>query len=270
MYMNYEDFKAKLNAKFVNGQEFYIQLLKTVIDNPTRYTGIFRVSSAKTKLIQNVTQSHEIKFGDFIEDIITEYIDLLGYKNLPKNIGQNENGDTLNTDQLFLSADDETVFLVEQKIRDDHDSTKKRGQFNNFIYKVELLKKQYPNNQMVGVMWFIDNGLKKNKNYYKSEMEEYMKNHSEVDLKMYYGGEMFEDLFNKECAWEEITDYLRKNKSERSAEQLYIPDFDTSSEILSALKQLPPKYIKKLKSDDEKYVQLRAELFPTGVNLSHI
>lgn len=41
----------------------------TVVKNPNRYTGIFRLSNAKTKLIQNVTQSREIKFGDFMEEI---------------------------------------------------------------------------------------------------------------------------------------------------------------------------------------------------------
>lgn len=270
MYMTYEDFIEKLNAKFVNGQEFYVQLLKTVIDNPTRYTGIFRVSSAKTKLIQNVTQSHEIKFGDFMEDIVTDYIGLLGYNNMPKNIGRNDTGDMLNTDQLFTSSDNETLFLVEQKIRDDHDSTKKRGQFSNFIYKVELLKQQYPNKNLVGVMWFVDDGLKKNKNYYISEMANYMGHYNDINLKMYYGGDMFVDLFDAQDAWEEITNYLRQNKHERSQEQLYIPDFDTSSEILEALQELPAKYIRKLTSDDEKYIQLRAELFPTGANLSEI
>lgn len=270
MYITYDDFIKKLNSKFVNGQDFYIELLKTVIDNPTRYTGIFRVSSAKTKLIQNVTQSHEIKFGDFMEYIVTDYIGLLGYNNLPKNIGKNEKGDKLNTDQLFTSSDEKTLYLVEQKIRDDHDSTKKRGQFSNFIYKIELLKRQHPNQDLVGVMWFIDDGLKKNKNYYRSEMDSYMMNYNDISLKIYYGGEIFDDLFHAQSAWTEITNYLKQNKQERSQEQLYIPDFDKSSEILKALKSLPTKYIKKLKSNDEKYIQLRAELFPTGINLSQI
>lgn len=270
MYMTYENFIQKLNAKFVNGEEFYINLLQTVIDNPTRYTGIFRVSSAKTKLIQNVTQSNEIKFGDFMEDIVTEYISLLGHENLAKNIGQNENGDTLNTDQLFTIANSNMLVLIEQKIRDDHDSTKKRGQFSNFIYKIELLKKKYPQNILTGVMWFIDDGLIKNRNYYRSEMQSYMSEHSDVSLKMYYGGELFDDLFKKSDVWEEITEYLKRNKAERSQEMLNIPDFDTSVEILDALKKLPTKYKNKLLSSDEKYVQLRAELFTTNSNLSKI
>ena len=65
--MQYSDFKNMLKTE-VFGQDLNYQILKTVIENPQRYIGIFRVTSAKTKLIQNITQRCEIKFGDFIED----------------------------------------------------------------------------------------------------------------------------------------------------------------------------------------------------------
>ena len=34
---------------------------------PERYTGIFRSTLPKDKLIQNISQSHEINFGDAME-----------------------------------------------------------------------------------------------------------------------------------------------------------------------------------------------------------
>lgn len=52
---------------------------------------------------------------------------------------------------------------------------------------------------------------------------------------------------------------------------LLIPDFDTSEEMLAALKKLraqEPALYKKLLSASPAYVQLRKELFPTGKNLS--
>ena len=125
---NYEDFAEELNTKIKPDDSLYYELLITVIKNPKRYTGIFRVSNAKTKLIQNVTQSREIKFGDFMEDIITWYISERGYENLDKNISSE-----LQADQLFRK--DNVIYLIEQKIRDDHDSTKKRGQYDNFSKK---------------------------------------------------------------------------------------------------------------------------------------
>ena len=66
----YEDFISELNRTIKYDAEFYRDLLEKVIDNPRRYTGIFRISNVRTKLIQNATQSREIKFGDFLENIV--------------------------------------------------------------------------------------------------------------------------------------------------------------------------------------------------------
>ena len=118
--IDYADFVSRLNAKVKSDEDFYVELLKTVIKSPHRYTGIFRLTNAKTKLIQNVTQSREIKFGDFMEEIVTEYIALMGYHNLDKNIGNDDAGNALSADQVFKKGNG--IYLIEQKIRDDHDS----------------------------------------------------------------------------------------------------------------------------------------------------
>ena len=78
--ISYAEFKTRLNERIREDIDFNLELLETVINNPRRYTGIFRISNARTKLIQNVTQSREIKFGDFMEDIVTDYIGRMGYK----------------------------------------------------------------------------------------------------------------------------------------------------------------------------------------------
>ncbi len=191
MILTYEFFVGKLNEKIKSDADFCYELLKNVIDNPHRYTGIFRLSNAKTKLIQNVTQSREIKFGDFMEDIVTIYIDKMGYHNLEKRIGTDENGDALNADQVFLGGD--TVYLIEQKIRDDHDSTKKRGQYSNFKKKFSLLERLYPDKKINATMWFIDGSLVKNKNYYISESSKDIT--AKRQLNIMYGESLFASLF---------------------------------------------------------------------------
>lgn len=263
MIITYENFMDKLNRKIKSGEDFYLELLETVIDNPSRYCGLFRLSNAKTKLIQNVTQSKEIKFGDFMEDIATDYIALLGYKNQNKEIGCDENGDRLNADQVFIK--DNTVYLVEQKIRDDHDSTKKRGQFANFDKKVRLIKKLHPNKHLVAIMWFIDDGLVKNKNYYQQEMDN--SNYSDTELYLFYGGDFFESLEGGKQVWKEMTSYLERNRMENSQEIFTIPDFGNSEEMYNALLHLPAKYWTKLLSKNSKYDLLRKEMFSTGDNL---
>ena len=261
---NYDDFTRELNGKIKSDDEFYYELLITVIKNPRRYTGIFRVSNARTKLIQNVTQSREIKFGDFMEDIVTWYIAGMGYENLSKSITP-----YLEADQLFAAGGN--ICLIEQKIRDDHDSTKKRGQYDNFRRKYAALKELYPGHEIIAVMWFIDDSLRKNRKYYAGRAEAELL--SGVEIRVLYGGELFTEIFARPDVWEELCGHLRRNKTERRNEALTIPDFDTSPEMLRALRRLKAekrRLYTRLMSPEPEYVQLRAELFPTGENLRSV
>ena len=261
MIKNYDNFTRELNERIKSDDEFFYELLITVIKNPERYTGIFRVSNARTKLIQNVTQSREIKFGGFMEDIITQYISAMGYENLSKKIS-----DELEADQLFVM--NEKICLIEQKIRDDHDSTKKRGQYDNFSKKYTALKGKYPGHEVTAVMWFIDDSLKKNRRYYTEHAES--ESLRGVSIHIIYGGELFTEIFGRPDVWEEICAHLSRNKSERSREILTVPDFDTSPEILTALRRLKTENARlysKLLSSRPEYIQLRAELFPSRENL---
>jgi len=269
MIFTYDFFVGKLNEKIKTDTDFCYELLKTVIDNPHRYTGIFRLSNAKTKLIQNVTQSREIKFGDFMEDIVTLYIEKMGYTNLNKSIGTDEDGNALSADQVFNNGN--TMYLIEQKIRDDHDSTKKRGQYDNFRRKYTLLERTYPDKKVNATMWFIDSGLIKNKRYYFAEAQNDVS--PQRTLNIFYGAELFEKLFDRLDVWDELTSYLKRNKSERSDEILTIPDFDTSEEMLIALRKLKRedwRRFDKLMSNRQEYVQLRSEIFTTNTNLNRI
>ena len=120
-------------------------------------------------------------------------------------------------------------------------------------------------------MWFIDDSLVKNKNYYLSQNS--LEDINNISLHIFYGGTLFSEIFNRKDVWDEISTYLSRNKHDRNDELLNIPDFDTSPEILTALKKLKNNDLKlyeKLISSDPKYVQLRKELFPTGQNLSRV
>lgn len=264
MIISYDEFCERLLKVIQSGNDFYNDLLKTVIDNPSRYCGLFRLSNAKTKLIQNVTQSNEIKFGDLIEEISTEYINRLGYTNYEKHLGADENGDVLNVDQYF--TDGNSIYMVEMKIRDDHDSTKKRGQYSNFQKKIKLIQQKNPNKHLIASMWFVDDGLFKNKNYYKAEMQKEM--FPNCELHLYYGGEFFNSLKGGAVAWDELIEILRYYRMDNSNTEVDIPDFGTSPEILNALINLPEKYRNKLNSSSDKYILLRNELFGNGDNIS--
>ena len=266
MLIEYETFLEKLNDKIKSGEDFYVELLKNIIKNPNRYCGIFRLTNIKTKLLQNVTQSHEIKFGDFMEEILTEYIGLLGYENLPKVIGKGPDGNDLNADQFFKKENN--LYLVEQKVRDDHDSTKKRGQYENFYNKVKCIRQKYPKYHVIAVMWFIDDTLKKNRKFYYNKMKETY--FDDCKLKLCYGGEFFDYLDAGDLVWDEIVKYLSYRKKNTKDEEIVIPDFGNSEEIYEAMLKLPYKEYKKLFSEAPQYKQLREELFEYGDNLEKV
>ena len=171
-------------------------LLIKIAKNPNRYIGLYRPSKPYTKIIQNITQSHEIKFGDAFEELIRLNFESLGYKSLERNYYL-ENGDRINYDQLF--SKDGVVIFIEQKVRDDHDSTKKRGQIENFEKKLKNLQ-QLGYTDIRSYIYFIDDSLRKNKNYYLERIE-YLKEFYNCDIYLTYGKELYlsEDI---EQNWE--------------------------------------------------------------------
>lgn len=252
--LEYEKFIYELKTTVYKNSK--ADLINKIASNPDRYIGIFRPTLPELKLIQNITQSHEISFGDFIEDIITNYLGKY-YTNLPKRaIYKNE---VILFDQLFEYNN--KIFMIEQKMRDDHDSTKKRGQFENFLKKVSYLKETFPNKEIEAGMWFVDNSLVKNKKYYLEKISENQNNGAKLNL--FYGAE-FTKYLEKEAIWDEMTEYLLKWKmSEDSKIELnFEKDWeDTKNELLENVSKTSWK---KIINNENVVKEILAILFPTG------
>ena len=201
--MNYKKFCTILNKHIFEGEKK--ELLQKIADKPERFIGLFRPTKPRTKVLQHLLQSHEIKFGDAIEEIVSELLVGWGYKVLPKVIipDSSDTRRTLDIDQYFTSA--KIYYFIEQKVRDDHDSTKKRGQINNFETKLEFLYRKHKSN-LRGIMYFIDPDLIKNKNYYLEQLSKMTETYG-VELKLFYGKELFE-RFNKSEVWNVIIKWL--------------------------------------------------------------
>jgi hypothetical protein len=143
------------------------RVLEALAESPQRFTGIFRASTPREKLIQYVIQSREIKFGDAFEEVISEILSRSGYSALPKTLEAEGEG-KLACDLLFESPDRLSILLVEQKMRDDHDSTKRNGQFQNFERKVKAVCNQYSGFKLHAIMYFVDpKQAKKQKSLYR-------------------------------------------------------------------------------------------------------
>lgn len=252
--IEYDYFKRELEKTVYKNQK--ADLINKVANNPNRYVGIFRPTSPELKLIQNITQSHEISFGDFIEDIITKYLGYY-YKNLPKQAIYN--GEDILFDQLFEYNN--KIIMIEQKIRDDHDSTKKRGQFDNFIKKIDYLKEKYPNKEIDAAMWFVDNSLSKNKKYYKKQISETSKKN--VHMFLFYGSE-FTNYLDKVKIWDEMEEYLllwktsQDNKIELNFEKNWK---ETKKELIE---YVPINNWKKIIKNEKILEEVLSILFPTG------
>ena len=205
--MEYNKFKQIFNSTIFEKSK--PDLLEKVAKYPERYVGLFRPSRPRAKIIQNLLQSHEIRFGDAFESLIEEYLREAGFAILDKKFYA-ANNDRLEVDQIF-SINHELHF-VEQKIRDDHDSTKKRGQIENFEKKLEVIIEIYSNKKIFGYFYFIDDSFNKNKNFYEAEIYKLCRDYG-LSLKLVYGREFFKAL-GLEHTWDEILNHLKHWKKE--------------------------------------------------------
>ena len=115
----------------------------------------------KTKFNNYYTSSNSICYGDALEEILNLFLQDKGVELLPRTTVPGKDCDC-------LFQFNNMVVLIEVKVRDDHDSSKKNGQINNMNAKLEYLRTIYPN--VIGVMWFIDPAFEKNKCYYEQEI----------------------------------------------------------------------------------------------------
>ena len=252
--IDYNDFIKELNRTVYKNAK--ADLLNKVAEYPDRYVGIFRPTTPELKLIQNITQSHEISFGDFIENIITEYLGHF-YINLPKRAFFH--GEEILFDQLFEYGN--KILMIEQKMRDDHDSTKKRGQFDNFLKKIDYLKETYPNKKIEAGMWFVDNSLKKNRRYYENRIATTeIKN---VEMFLFYGVEFTNHLAQTRI-WDEMENHLLAWKmSEDNVIELNFENGweDTKEELLEFV---PKKNWEKIIKNENVMQEIIPILFPSN------
>lgn len=240
--MDYSRFVEILNKHIFKGEKK--DLLKKIAENPERFIGLFRPTKPHAKILQHLLQSHEIRMGDALEEIIEKTLEDFGFENLPKNI-INENGENLSLDQYFYKEG--KYYFVEQKVRDDHDSSKKRGQISNFETKLEILYKKHGSN-LTGIMYFIDPDLNKNRNFYQSKINE-LRSFYGIDIHLFYGSEFFEFL-KQGYFWNNMLEWLKKWKD--NLPELPEINFDTSPDkSFEEIRDLDLRYWRKILENDK-------------------
>ena len=255
--MNYEKFCEILNKHIFKGEKK--ELLRKIAEKPERFIGLFRPTKPVAKILQHLLQSHEIRMGDALEEIIEEILKSRGFKILSKNM-LNESGEVLSLDQYFTNG--KVYYFIEQKTRDDHDSTKKRGQISNFETKLEILFKKH-GSELCGIIYFIDPDLSKNKNFYLQQLQKLQQFYG-VQLYLFYGKELFEYL-RVPHIWDTILLWLKQWKD--SLPELPEINFDkTPQQSFEEIKDLELKSWRKILENDKLWEQgIIKALFPKGI-----
>ena len=258
--LDYNEIKNDFNKRiFENSRS---DLITKLSKYPSRYVGLFRPTKPYTKMVQNITQSHEIRFGDGFEILIRKLFEKFNFKSLDLNRCL-ENGNNISFDQLF-KKDGEIIF-IEQKLRDDHDSTKKRGQLKNFEDKIDYLITHENFKSLKCYMYFIDPSLNKNQNYYLSEIKK-LKEFYEVEINLVYGSELFE-LEQMNFVWdEEIISFLLKWR--KNLPDLPELNFDLNPEFtFNEIKNLSTTIYRVLFDNPEIINTIFPIIFPEGKTL---
>ena len=237
----------------------YSKLLTSLAKNPDRFVGIFRSSKPLHKLSQNLSQSREIKFGDAFEEVIELYLSNNGFSIKEKNL--THNGNSLRVDQYFER--DNHVYFAEQKVRDDHDSTKKTGQMDNFLEKEKVITHENPGKSCKGFFYFIDPSLKKNRNYYYNRLKE----ESIIASELSYGSEFF-DSIEMTNEWNEIITHLTIWRD--NLPDMLNLNFDTFEGAFDEVKELQPSIWKKLFTHTKIIEEIFPIIFPNGTLLNNI
>lgn len=244
--MDYKKFCSILNKHIFEGEKR--ELLKNIAERPERFIGLFRPTKPGAKILQHILQSHEIRFGDAFEELIEEILRELNFSILNKSI-IGENGDFLSLDQYYEGKG--MYYFIEQKVRDDHDSTKKRGQISNFETKLETLYKKHKD-KLVGIMYFIDPDLSKNKNYYLPELKRLSEFYG-IKTHLLYGKELF-DYLGKSNLWGQILSWLKQWKN--NLPEIPEIDFDkTPKESFEEIKELPIRHWRKLLENEKLWTE---------------
>jgi len=260
--LNYEKFCEILNKHIFEDEKK--ELLRKIANNPERFIGLFRPTKPGAKILQYLLQSHEIRMGDALEEILEEILKYMNFTVLNKNI-KNKKGEILLLDQYF--TDGNLYYFIEQKVRDDHDSTKKRGQISNFETKLEILYKKH-GSRLIGIMYFIDPDLAKNKNYYTEELKR-LEEFYGVKLYLFYGKELF-DFLGHSYIWDNILLWLKQWKD--SLPELPEINFDTKpQESFEEIKDLELRTWRNLLENDKLWEErIIQAIFKKGTTLRYL
>lgn len=257
--MDYQSFRDTLNEILLGHER--VKLFERMSQNPERFIGLFRPSVPKQKLLQNILQHREIRFGDAMEKVFRKWLDEYGYLMQDAQIAPD-----LWCDLYFLTPDRQHAYLIEIKMRDDHDSTKRRGQWDNFEKKVRMLYRRHQQN-LFAIFYFLDPTLNKNRKFYSAKCQSLAHTLGLPSIFLWYGSQCFDSLTKAED-WQQLLDFLYRWKHELvETEILNMENPETLKELSALDMKVWQQIANTVAFWDESFIRT---LFPTGNGLRQI
>lgn len=206
--LDYDYVDKELNNIINLNQEFYLNLLKKMIEKPERFIDTLSISNKREQISANIAISKKIKFGYFLENLFQRIFTSFGFEILPNKINNYKNSSKVD----ILMKKENTIFLIEQKVRDDHDNSKKVGQIQNYFEKINAIRNVYPNYNIKSYFWFISEWFTKNRNYYQNKIKEFNDDNKWQQSFLVYAHELFATLLEDTKIWSNILEYISKQR----------------------------------------------------------
>ena len=200
--MEFENFKQILNKQIFDKSKR--SLLENIAKHPERFTGLFRPAKPNSNIILHLLQSNNIKFGNAIEKIFEQYFIEAGYTIIDGRITFNDT--YIDIDLLVIK--DKTIIMIEQKVRDDHDSTKRKANLIAFTEKIDAIQNKYKDHQFKCLLYFVDPSFTRNKSFYKPQIEQ-IESDYQVYTRVLYGSELWSDMGYPDI-WIEMNSFLKQ------------------------------------------------------------
>lgn len=176
-------------------------------------------------------------------------------------------------DQLF--EDDNYIYLIEQKIRDDHDTSKRGGQVENFIQKIAALEEKciQKNKKLKAYMWFVDDNFKKNKSFYAEKLS-HIGNENTEEVSLYYGRTIVDYILGNQEIWDNfVTSFIATKTAYTSDISGAINEYDFDNDpdgfVFNNLKKKQPKTLIELFYSND-YAEVRQSLFSNNLMMNKI
>lgn len=199
--MNQNEFDVLID-KVVSPSNMIPYIIEKMILKPELLTGFKKINTFSLRLYASFGQANNIKYGNILEAYFQKYLEQLGWELLPRDyeltqqerVFYNNDSNRVNID-IIARFNDKLIF-IEQKILDNHDSTKKIGQLRNFQEKATVVSRNYSGYSIYGFEWFIDDSQRKNgANWAKHNSSFIQLNQQYIDrLYVMYGQELEKKL----------------------------------------------------------------------------